>query len=292
MAADPLVFDSDDTAWRTSWNQTSDQWSELFAELRSDYLPVDIEIVEDNGQQRVSGTWIKNTDGRGWAAWRNLSHEGFSEKWSEYRDQGYRLVDQESYVLGGERRYAGIWVENTEGYAWLSYRNLTAAEYQNLFDDHKDDYLPVDIDVYEVNGSLRYSAAFVENATNLAWQARHGLSGDEFADLFNSMRSTHRVTDIESYDDYGQQRYAVVWTENENGRGWASRRDLSEKGFRNEFFSYRDRGYRLVDMERYQSGGNWRYAAVWRQNGDRLNWDLRSDVDTLVMEHRDEFNVP
>ncbi len=292
LAADPLVFDSDDTAWQSLWNATSDQWSESFQELRSDYLPVDIEITEVSGQARIGGSWIENTDGRRWAQLRNLSSESFSTRWNEYREQGYRLVDQESYVLGGQRYYAGIWVENTERYDWLSYRNLTADRLQELFDTYEDDYLPVDLDAYEVNGSLRYAAAFVESPGNLAWQARYGLTSDEFGDLFDSLRGSYRVTDIESYQLNGQQRYAVVWVENENGRSWASRRNLSETGFWNEFNSYRDRGYRLVDYERYQSGSQWRYAAVWRQNGDRLNWDLRSDVDALATDHLNDFNVP
>lgn len=77
-----------------------------------------------------------------------------------------------------------------------------------------------------------------------------------------------------------------------NGRAWACQRDLTETQYWNEENSYTDRGYRLVDFERYRYGSGWRYAAVWRQNGDRLNWPLRNQVDTAVAKQVTDFKVP
>lgn len=292
MAADPMVFDGNSVTWAAYRDQTSSEWSDIFAKRRDDYIPVDIDITEVSGSARISGIWHKNTEDRDWALWRNMSSESFGTKWQQYKDQGYRLVDQESYTLGGTRYYAGIWIKNEEGYAWASRRNMTSAQRQAFFDQYKDDYVPIDVDAYSMNGSMRYSVVFVENAKNFAWQSRTGLSSTQFSDLFNSLKGTHRVHDIESYTEGGQQKYQVVWLKNTNGRAWASRRDLSATQYWNDYNSYADQGYRLVDVERYQSGGNWRYAAVWRQNSERMNWSHRSAVDKIIKDAIEDFDIP
>src|SRR5689334_18601332 len=73
MAADPMVFDSNDTSWYSYRDLTSTEWSDVFAQRKADYIPVDIEVAEVSGSARIGGLWQANTDGRGWALWRNLS---------------------------------------------------------------------------------------------------------------------------------------------------------------------------------------------------------------------------
>ena len=123
-----IIADPDSVSWASRSNMTSDDFADEFAERKDNgYMLTDIEVNEVSGKQRVSGVWQKNIDGRKWAEYRNMTHERFSERWNEFNDKGYRLIDQESYVLGGNRYYAGIWIENVEGYKWKSYRNLTNA---------------------------------------------------------------------------------------------------------------------------------------------------------------------
>jgi CubicO group peptidase (beta-lactamase class C family) len=292
MAADPISQDPTATAWHSYHDLTTTQWAQVFAERKVDSIPVDIEITDVNGSARIGAIWNKNTDGRGWALLRNLTGAEFGQKWAEYRDQGYRLADQETYDLGGSTYYAGIWIQNTEGAAWASKRDLTAAGYQSFFDTYRSGYIPVDVDIDSTGGSLKYSAVFVENTKNLDWTAHHGLTSAAFGDLFDQLKGTHRVTDIESYQVGGQQRYAAVWVRNTDGRGWVSLRDMTEVSYWNNWNAYSDLGYRLVDFERYQTAGGWRYAGVWRQDGDRLNWGLKGQVDALAAGHLADFNVP
>lgn len=57
-----------------------------------------------------------------------------------------------------------------------------------------------------------------------------------------------------------------------NGRGWEARRDMNATTDSNWWKTYRDEGYRLVNVEVYQTTQGRRYADVGRQNGDSLNW--------------------
>ena len=106
-------------------------------------MVIDLEVDVIDGAYRVGAVFRKNPDGRGWASLRNLSGDEFHERWTHYRDRGYRLVDQETYVHHGDRLYAGVWVENREGFGWASYRGVTSAEFSEKFDHYRDrGYLP------------------------------------------------------------------------------------------------------------------------------------------------------
>ena len=287
------LFDPDSIAWSSRRDLSSSAFSDYFDQMKDEYMLIDIEVDEVNGQQRVAGVWQKNTDNRGWAEHRNLTSSQFHDKWIAYRDQGYRLVDQEVYTLGGIRYYAGIWVENKEGLAWASYRNLTSQEFSDKFSQYSNDgYIMVDVEGYSTSNGLRYAMIWVKNTENLAWAEYRNLSSQEFADKFNQLKATHRVWDVESYRHNGVQYYAGIWVENRNGRAWAEYRDMTETSWRNRWYRMRDLGYRLVDFERYPTANGYRYAGVWRQNNDRPDWPLKSQVDALAQDYLDDNSLP
>jgi CubicO group peptidase (beta-lactamase class C family) len=287
------LYDPDEIGWASIRGLSSSAFSDHFNAMKDEYLMMDIEVDEIDGEQRVAAVWQRNTDNRGWAEHRNLDTNQFHDKWTEYKDQGYRLVDQESYVLNGQRYYAGIWVQNKENLAWASYRNLTSEEFSQKFDEFKNaGYLMVDVEGYSTGDGLRYAMIWVKNTENLAWAEYRNLSSDGFAQKFDELKATHRMWDVESYRHNGVQYYAGIWVENKNGRGWSEYRDMSETGYRNRWYRMRDLGYRLIDFEVYDTANGERYAGIWRQNSARPDWALREGVDNLAQTHLDSFNVP
>lgn len=286
------LFDPDEITWSSIRGLSSAAFSDHFNAMKEDYMMIDIEVDEIDGEQRVSAVWQWNSDNRGWAEHRNLNTDQFHDKWEELRAAGYRLVDQESYILGGNRYYAGIWVQNKEGYDWASWRNLTSAEFSEKFAAMKDDYIMVDVEGYPTGAGLRYAMIWVENVAHIDWIERRNLSSEQFAIEFQQNKGQYRVWDIESYRDNGQQYYAVIWLKNDNGRGWAELRDMTATSYRNNWYRYRDLGYRLIDFEIYESGSGTRYAGVWRQNSDRPDWSLKDDVDDLVSDYFTDNNLP
>ncbi|MCB0121558.1 MAG: serine hydrolase, partial [Caldilineaceae bacterium] len=287
------LYDPDEIGWASIRGLSSSAFSDHFNAMKNDYLMMDIEVDEIDGEQRVSAVWQRNTDNSGWAEHRNLDTNQFHDKWTQYKDQGYRLIDQESYLLNGSRYYAGIWVQNKENLAWASFRNLTSQEFADKFTEYKEaGYIMVDVEGYSTGSGLRYAMIWVKNTENLAWAEYRNMSSAEFGEKFDELKDDYRVWDIESYRHNGVQYYAGIWVENKNNRGWAEYRDMTETGYRNRWYRMRDLGYRLVDFEVYDTNNGERYAGVWRQNSDRPDWALRSQVDTLAQNHLDSFNVP
>ena len=249
----PATLDADEVGWASVRNYTSEAFAADFNTRKDDYILLDIEVDSISGKERVSGVWQENLDGRGWAEHRNMTSSLFSERWNEYNEAGYRLIDQESYVLGGDRYYAGIWIENLEEHAWASYRNLTSSQFSDYFELFKDTHALIDFEAYTMGDSIRYAGAWVENTGNTEWLLRRDLTDAEFSADFAAYKELYRIHDVESYQVAGEQRYAAIWIRNTNGRKWIEIRDMDAKDYRNRWLRYRDLGYRLTDFEQYET---------------------------------------
>src|SRR5215208_2688564 len=274
------VFDPSSTGWVSLRDLTSTHFAQRFDELKSKgMMVVDLDVDVIGGQYRVGAVFRSNPDGRGWYSHRDLTDGQFHARWEELKGKGFRLVDQESYVAGGTRYYAGVWVENREQLAWASYRDVTSAEFSQRFDQYRDaGYLPIDVEVY---------------TEGLSFKLRRGLTSAEYGAAFDTYKAQGlRSVNVESVRTSHGQRYAGIWIRNVGGRGWFARRDLTATQYRNYWNRYTDMGYRLDGYEKYETSAGARYAGVFRQTSTRPDWDLRGAVDGYVQKELDDFDVP
>lgn len=91
------------------------------------YRVVDLESYRAGGVQYYAVIWQKNTNGRGWYAYRDMSARGYKNRWNELRDAGYRLIDFEAYDTEEGLRYAGVWRQNTGRPNWALKDEVDAA---------------------------------------------------------------------------------------------------------------------------------------------------------------------
>ncbi len=288
------IFDPHSVSWLSLRDQTSAQFATSFTQHSADgYLIVDLDIDVTGGNYRVGSVWQRNTDNRAWQELRDLTEAQFQTAWANASNNGMRLTEQETYLQGGVRKWAGVWVSNTENLGWASYRNLTSAEFSQIFDEQsRAGRMPIDFDQHETSQGLRYSVVWVQNTQGLAWQLWRDMTSAQFSAKFAQLQDDYRVLTIESLLTGGAQRYAGIWFENANNRGWAERRDLTAQGFTNWWHRYSDEGYRLVAYNKYDTASGVRYAGVWRQNSDRPDWALRDAVTTRIQSELDTTAVP
>ncbi|MFQ5563242.1 MAG: serine hydrolase [Parvularculaceae bacterium] len=282
--------------WYFRYGLTSNGYSSAWETYKNrGYLPIDIETDRIGGRTRYSGVWQKNEDGRGWVSYRNLTSSGFHDKWEEYKNKGYRPIDQDAEVIGGSVRYSLVMVENKEGVKWVSNRNLTSAQFSQKFNQYKGAYMPIDVDAVEVNGSMRYSIIWVENKANTGWVELRDMTPATYGQKFQQYRSQdYRVADLDCYSNNGNLRYAAIWEKNKPGRAWAARRQMSGRGLANWWKKYRDQGMRVIDIEvcPAKSGGGVQYAAVWRENESRYDWSGRTSAENEVKKYVDNSDAP
>ena len=286
-------FDPNSVGWYSYRDQSSAAFSSTFAaKSREGYLLHDIDIDTDSGYT-VGSVWQKNLDGRAWREKRNLTSAQFSAEWNAAKDAGMRLTEQETYLVDGERQYAGIWVKNTEGLSWASHRGQTDAQFLASFAAHRDaGLMPIDYDEYNTSAGLRFNSAWVQAPSGTSWKLYRGLSSAGFSQRFAENSASYRMLAFDSLNVSGTQRYAQIWIENTNGRGHLMRRDMNATSWANYWHRYADLGYRLVSFDRYETAAGTRYAGIWRQNSTRPNWSLKTEVDDRVQQELDSTGVP
>ena len=277
------VFDPATVGWYSHRDQTSAAFAATFAaHSKAGYLPVDLEIDTKGTDYPVASVWQKNTDGRKWREHRDLTSAGFAAEWADARADGLRLVEQETYVVGGTRRYAGIWVANPEHLAWSSHRGQTAAQFVATFEANRDaGLMPVDFDQFRTSGGTRYSTVWVANPAGVSWKLYRNLTSADFSAKF-AANADHRVLSFESLATPAGQRYGAIFVKDLNGRRAAMRRDMDARAYDNYWHRYADLGYRVVGVDKYETPSGPRYAVMWRQNSARPDWALRPAVDARV----------
>lgn len=288
-----LVEDKKNLGWQFKYNLTSAQFSSEFTKYNdAGYLLTDIDAYPSGSSTLYSMVWRKN-DGRGWAVHRDLTSADFSTYWNQYTSQGMRLVDVEAYPLNGQIRWAGIWVQNKEGYNWSSHRGLTASEYASLFTSKKNaGWRPVELDVYNTSNGLRYNSIWQHNSDGRGWAALRDMSRESYqTEVDNRGDAGYHVVDFESYDTPNGQRYAAIWEKHGN-LAHAVRTDRDQQTFLNYWYDYTDQGYRLVDFERYNTDDGVRYAGVWQENDSRFRNADKTAINNAITSYRTLNNLP
>lgn len=297
--AQPMVaiatFDPPTTPWAAYTSQEPAAFHDTFDDkVAAEQMLIDLDVDGFDGTDRIGSIYRPNPDGRAWTTRLGLTGAEYGEVWSKYRKEGYRLVGFESYVEGGERQYAGHWVENVEGLGWASVFGLTKEEFADHFKRYRRSrMMPIDIDVYPTGAGDRYAVVWVDNPQNLDWRLRSTLTDDSMQTTFDGYAAEGlRLHTIDSYRSGADQRYATLWIENHDHRAWGANWAMTTTGFTNAWNQMTDMGFRLDDLERYDTAAGARFSAVWRQNDDKYDWRLRTDVDGMIEDRLDKFDVP
>ncbi|MEO1043504.1 MAG: serine hydrolase [Pseudomonadota bacterium] len=294
MASAAIMKDEKGIKWVSSRDLTSAEFASRFERYsREGYMMIDIDAYPASGGTRYSMVWRENTDGRGWAEHRGLTSEGYSQRWRQYRDQGYRPLDIETWGTGSRRRWAGIWVENRENLRWASNRGLTHEAYGAQFAQRSQDgFKLVDMEAYRTSEGMRYAAIWVENRDNRPWAQLRNMTRLRYQQEVDSRSARgFSVVDYEAYDTPSGLRYAAIW-ERKPGFAWQVRTNLTKNRFANLWRSYLDQGYRLIDFERYNTASGPRYGGIWVENASRFRHPQKSAIDTFVRNYQTSGPFP
>jgi hypothetical protein len=199
-----------------------------------------------------------------WVARHGLNGAQYQTAFDQYVAQGYRLRTVSGYSVGGVTRYAAIW-DKVAGPAWAARHGLTAAQYQQAFDQlMAQGYRLKMVSGYSVGASARFAALW-DKSSGPAWAARHGLNGTQYQQTFDQMGAQgYRLRWVSTYDEGGQARYAALWDKS-TGVDWVARHGLEEAAFRAAAQGNAAQGYDLVCGNAVTLGGKDYYAALWEK---------------------------
>jgi CubicO group peptidase (beta-lactamase class C family) len=114
--------------------------------------------------------------------------------------------------------FYGFMLGSVDAAQWQARHGLTSEQYQATFDDLANQgYRLVQISGYSVNNEARYAAIW-ELSTGPAWQARHGLTSEQYQATFDDLANQgYRLVQVSGYSVDNEARYAAIWEQNEEG---------------------------------------------------------------------------
>jgi uncharacterized protein (UPF0297 family) len=139
-------------AWEARHGLTATQFEQVFNQLANQgYRLVRISGYGVGGEERFAAIWNKGT-GAALQTRYTLTSGQFQGVFDQMANQGYRLVQNSGYCLGGEEHYAAVW-DNSPGPAWQARHALTAAQFERVFNQlAKQGYRLVQISGYSKSG--------------------------------------------------------------------------------------------------------------------------------------------
>ena len=226
---------------------------------------------------RFTGIWEQSVDFP-WQARHGLTGEQYQNTFDELVRDGYRPVQVCGYSQGLGARYAAIWSQK-DGPAWEARHGLTAAAYQDCFNDLAQRGFRLRNIRAMVNGVARYAAIW-DQSEGPEWQARHGMTAQQYQETFEQLLSDgFRPLQVCGYRVNVQVLFAAIW-ERRDGPPWEARHGLIAAEYQDTFDELVSQGYRLIWVSGYSESGGARYAAIWEQSAD-IAWQARHGLDEI-----------
>ena|SRR5215217_911101 len=175
-------------AFQARHGLTADQYQQTFNQLvNQGFRPTCVSgyTVGGGGQARFAAIW-EQRGGPAFQARHNLTADQYQQTFNQLVSQGFRLTCVSGYNVGGRERFAAIW-EQRGGPAFQARHNLTADQYQQTFNQLVSQGFRLRfVSGYSVGGQDRYAAIW-EQVGGPAFQARHGLTADEYQQTFDQL---------------------------------------------------------------------------------------------------------
>ena len=199
-------------AWQARHDMTSDSYQSTFDSLVGQgYRLIHTSGYLDNDVVKYAALWDKSAGGA-WQARHGMTSAQYQSTFDNLVGQGYRLKRVNGYNIGAGVRYTAIWEKQANSPAWVARHGLTSAQYQSAFDTYTaQGYHVVQVSGYNDGGSARYAAIWDKSPVG-AWQARHGLTSEQYQSTFNSLVGQgYKLKWVSGYGIGANAYYAAIW---------------------------------------------------------------------------------
>src|SRR6185312_5919009 len=170
---------------------------------------IDLERYTSGGQRRFAVVMVKNTGSaaKGWWWYYDLTSGEVSAKVDAHNA---RLIDLESYVVNGNRRYSVVMIRNTGADAkpWWWYFNVSASFVTSKLGTNKARLLDLD---RRSNGNFD---VVMQRRGSESWWWYYGKSASSVGKL--ASQNGARIVDLEPYTSGGSKRFTVLMLNNSN----------------------------------------------------------------------------
>ena len=238
-------------AFQARHNLTAAQYQQTFDQLVGQGFRLrEVSGYAVGGEPRFAAIWAKD-GGPAFQARHNLTATQYQQTFDQLVGQGFRLTYVDGYTIGGEPRFAAIW-EKDGGPAFQARHNLTAAQYQQTFDQLVGQGFRLrEVSGYAVGGEPRFAAIWAKDG-GPAFQARHNLTAAQYQQTFDQLVGQgFRLTYVDGYTIGGEPRFAAIW-EKGGGPAFQARHNLTAAQYQQTFDQLVGQGFRLRTVSGYE----------------------------------------
>jgi len=208
--------------------------------------------------------WVKTSSAPAWQARHGLTAADYQTTFNQLTAKDYHPVLVNGYATAAGARFACIFQQGATG-LWAARHGLTAEQYQAAFNEFTGQGYALDwVSGYFDGGQDLYAAIWRKQPGAPAWQARHGLTAEQYQAFFNDVTAQgYKPVVVCGYGDGAQDRYAAIFRKIAGAPAWQARHGLTPVQYQATFDQLVAQGYRLELVSGYSAGGQDRIAAVW-----------------------------
>lgn len=198
-------------AWASFHGLSGSQYQERFNEYtRKGYRPHQVESHLQGGSVRYAVIFRKQGGPR-YTAYHGLAADQHQQRFDTLTGQGYRPRNVSVVSTGGQRRYSALYEKADLG-SWQARSQLSAAQYQQAFEDNaRQKRQLVYLNSYVHGGQPFFTAIWSSRPTG-AYRARHGLTSAQYQSEWRSATGGNmRTGGVTGYGAGGSARYAAFW---------------------------------------------------------------------------------
>ena len=227
----------------------------------SGYRPVWIDGYDVRGRTYFNVVF-RATDGVPWVARHGLTASQYQAQFTQWSGQGYRLAHIESYLSGGNVRYAAIWVRKA-GPRYTAYHGKSAAAHQQSFDTlTTQGWVPVNISVVSRNGNRTHAALYEHKNVGSFWTKNFMTPGQYQSEFNANAQAGRELAYLNAYRHGNGVRFTAIW--HQNGASPSSARHGMTGGqFQAAFDQHLASGYLTRAITGYEVSGSVRFGAYW-----------------------------
>lgn len=194
-------------AWWWYYGQTAGELGNLLS--TNNARLIDLEPYDAGGQVRFAAVMVSNTgsDAKAWWWYHGISTAQISEL---VQQNSARLVDLDTYLVGGERQYSVVMVSNTgaDARAWWWYFNVTSDQISG-FTQANNARL---IDIERHDSSTGTFSVVMEACPCPSWWVYYNITESRIGEL--AAQNGARIVDVEPYQVGSSKLFAVIMINN------------------------------------------------------------------------------
>jgi hypothetical protein len=226
----------------------------------SGYRPVWVDGYEVNGKVFFNAIFHPN-DGNAWSARHGMSAAQYQAEFDARSSQGFHLHQIESYMSGGDIRYASIFIKSAAT-ARTAYHGLNADQHQAKFNAlTADGWRPVNISVVAPGNNRNYACLYEKRDVG-GFFAKSFLTPAEYQAQFTAnTNSGRKLMYLNAYSHAGTPHFTAIWQE--KAPGVLARHGQDVNQFQSEFNKQLAEGRMTQFLTGYEESNGHRFGAAW-----------------------------